>query len=181
MRRVAGALAVTLFAVLVLVLFAAVQSEAAELPCWEVDDRPAPFRVDVPTLSFDVDFAEPEQEWAEPEYVEPYVEEAYYEPTCYTQAYAGDPDNFQMDGVVHEGGVTYTWYPQSVLPGGGLTELNENGRTVNGEGFVTDGDGYLAVASSDYPMGTHLDTPWGEGVVYDTGCPSGTIDMYTDW
>ena len=139
-----------------------------------------------------------ETQYAEPTYAEPaYVEPAYYEPepTYYEPAYAepaptyyepvvsADPSEVDLKtaGVVYDGDTRYTWYGQGTLPGGGLTELNNNGRTVDERGFVTDGDGYIAVASSDLPKGTHVDTPWGEAVVYDTGCATGTIDVYTDW
>ena len=88
---------------------------------------------------------------------------------------------FKSKGVVYSNGVRYTWYSQRTLPGGGLTALNNNGRTVNSDGFVTDGDGYLACASSDYSIGTILETPFGTAKVYDSGCASGTVDMYTDW
>ena len=87
---------------------------------------------------------------------------------------------FQWLGVVEDGGVTYTWYSENVLPGGGLDDLNSNGRWSDGD-FVRDGDGYIAVASSDYEKGTVVDTPWGEGKVYDTGCESGKIDIYTSF
>ena len=83
-------------------------------------------------------------------------------------------------GVVEEGDVTYTWYSQNVLPGGGLDELNANGRHVEG-GFVVDGDGYIAVASSDYEKGAIVDTPFGEAKVYDCGPESGVIDVYTNF
>lgn len=115
-----------------------------------------------------------------------YEEPVYYEPT-YTPSYTAEntPNiedvDFKSAGVVYQDGVRYTYYSERVLPGGGLTELNNNGRTVNEQGFVTDGDGYLAVASNDYPKGTKLDTPWGAAVVYDSGCDSGTVDMYVSW
>lgn len=129
--------------------------------------------------SVDVTAAEPEEP---AEYVVEYVE--YYEPVYYVPSVdtsdgisAGE---FQWLGVVEDDGVRYTWYSQNVLPGGGLDELNENGRHVDG-GFVVDGDGYIAVASSDYEKGTVIDTPFGTAKVYDTGCASGTIDVYTNF
>lgn len=89
-------------------------------------------------------------------------------------------DEFRWLGVVEQDGTRYTWYSQNVLPGGGLDELNENGRHVEG-GFVVDSDGYIAVASSDYEKGAVIETPFGTAKVYDTGCASGTIDVYTDF
>lgn len=117
------------------------------------------------------------QQQAEAEYY-------YYEPVYYSAPYDTSDGisaaEFQWMGVVEEDGVRYTWYSQNVLPGGGLNELNANGRHVE-NGFVVDGDGYIAVASSDYAMGTVVDTPFGEAKVYDTGCASGTIDVYTNF
>ena len=92
-----------------------------------------------------------------------------------------DASNFQQAGVVYHDGVRYTWYSENVLPGGGLDELNSNGRDVSAEGYVIDGDGYISVASSDHEIGTVLDTPFGMAKVYDSGCESGTVDIYTSW
>ena len=41
--------------------------------------------------------------------------------------------------------------------------------------------GYICVASSDYSKGTVVETSLGTGKVYDCGCASGTIDIYTNW
>ena len=88
---------------------------------------------------------------------------------------------FQWMGVVEDGEHFYTWYSERVLPGGGLTELNENGRHTEG-GFVKDGDGYIAVASCDYEKGTVLETPFGAAKVYDTGyLQPGQVDVYTSF
>ena len=88
---------------------------------------------------------------------------------------------FQYYGVVDDGTHFYTWYSERVLPGGGLTELNENGRHSEG-GFVKDGDGYIAVASCDYPKGTVIDTPFGAAKVYDTGyLAEGQVDVYVSF
>ncbi len=81
-------------------------------------------------------------------------------------------------GVVYYNGHRETWYSQRVLPGGGL---NIPGRHVDENGIIRDGDGYICVASSDYPKGTIVETSLGTGKVYDSGCASGTIDIYTDW
>lgn len=136
--------------------------EQAELSPLKVDDKPFYGEI-VKTV-----YVEPEPE---PEY--------YYEDSGYYSGYSND---FKSEGVRYgEDGTRYTWYSQNVLPGGGLTELNNNGRHVDDQGFIRDGDGYLAVASSDYPKGTIVSTPWGDAKVYDDGCSSGTIDMYTDF
>lgn len=81
-------------------------------------------------------------------------------------------------GVVYYDGHRETYYSQRVLPGGGL---NIPGRHVAEDGTVRDIDGYICVASSDYPRGTIVNTSLGLGKVYDSGCASGTIDIYTDW
>ena len=81
-------------------------------------------------------------------------------------------------GVVYFNGHRETYYSQKVLPGHGL---NIPGRHVASDGTIRDKDGYICVASSDYPKGTVVQTSLGPGKVYDTGCPSGTIDIYTDW
>lgn len=81
-------------------------------------------------------------------------------------------------GVVYFNGHKETWYSQKVLPGGGL---KIPGRHVDSRGLVCDGDGYICVASSDYKKGTIVETSLGTGKVYDSGCASGTIDIYTNW
>lgn len=81
-------------------------------------------------------------------------------------------------GVVYFNGHRETYYSQKVLPGGGL---NIPGRHVASDGTIRDRDGYICVASSDLPWGTIVETSLGTGKVYDSGCASGTIDIYTDW
>lgn len=82
-------------------------------------------------------------------------------------------------GVVYYAGHRETYYSQRVLPGGGL---KIPGRHVNAsDGTVRDADGYICVASSDLEMGTVVETSLGTGKVYDSGCASGTIDIYVDW
>lgn len=81
-------------------------------------------------------------------------------------------------GVVYFNGHRETYYSQKVLPGGGL---NIPGRHVASDGTIRDADGYICVASSDLPWGTIVETSLGTGKVYDSGCASGTIDIYTDW
>lgn len=81
-------------------------------------------------------------------------------------------------GVNYFNGHRETWYSQRVLPGGGL---KIPGRHVNERGLVCDENGYICVASSDYSWGTIVETSLGTGRVYDSGCASGTIDIYCDW
>lgn len=87
------------------------------------------------------------------------------------------PAEFRKAGVIYANGYRYTWYSEKVLPG---KALNIPGRHSDGN-FVRDGDGYICVASSDLKKGTVVDTPFGKGKVYDTGCPSGTIDIYVSF
>lgn len=123
--------------------------------------------------------SEPEPSY-DPEWYEPEPEADYWEPEPYV-ANESAPDLRSM-GVVESGGETYTWYSENVLPGNGLHDLNGNGRTTNDEGFVTDGDGYIAIASPDesIPIGTEVDTPWGAARVYDYN-PGESWDVYTGW
>lgn len=81
-------------------------------------------------------------------------------------------------GVNYFNGHKETWYSQKVLPGGGL---KIPGRHVAADGTVRDKDNYICVASSDYKKGTIVETSLGTGKVYDCGCASGTIDIYTNW
>lgn len=90
-------------------------------------------------------------------------------------SYSGDYYQFMRDGVVNANGNKYTYYSESVLPGGGL---NIPGRHNEG-GFVKDGDGYICVAN-DKPNGTVVDTPWGAGKVYDSGTSGNHYDIYVE-
>ena len=123
--------------------------------------------------------SEPEPSY-DPEWYGPEPEPDYWEPEPYV-ANEGVPDLRSM-GVVSDGENTFTWYSERSLPGGGLHDLNANGRTTNDEGFVTDGDGYIAIASPDesIPIGTEVDTPWGTAKVYDYN-PGDSWDVYTGW
>lgn len=82
-------------------------------------------------------------------------------------------------GRINWGGMQYTFYSQSVLPGYGL---NIPGRHVSAAGFVCDADGYIVLASDYYARGTVINTPFGApGRVYDafgTGQPAWRFDVY---
>lgn len=91
---------------------------------------------------------------------------------------AAAANRLKRDGVVYSGNWRYTWYSQRVLPGYGLSIP---GRHVGTAGLVMDGSGRVCVASSDLSRGTVISTPYGKAKVYDCGCPSGTIDVYTNW
>jgi len=107
-------------------------------------------------------------------YEEPGVGEAQSQGGYYSSEQLRDA------GVINDGGVSYTWYSQQVLPGGGL---NIEGRHVSDEGYIVDGQDRIVVASSDLPYGTELSVPFGGGtaVVLDTGCAPGIVDVYTDF
>lgn len=82
---------------------------------------------------------------------------------------------FRFQGVVYYSGYKYTFYSQSVLPGGGL---RIPGRHVNARGFVADGDGYIVLAGSA-PKGTIFPTPFGRpGKIYDRGTTGNHLDVY---
>lgn len=81
-------------------------------------------------------------------------------------------------GVVYFNGHSETYYTQKILPGYGLYIP---GRHIVEDGTIRDENGYLCLASSDFPKGTVVETSLGTGIVYDTGCAPGVIDIYTDW
>ena len=81
-------------------------------------------------------------------------------------------------GRIWYNGHTETYYSQKVLPGGGLAIP---GRHIASDGTIRDADGYIVLASDDYPKGTVVETSLGAGKVYDTGSGSGNVDLYTDW
>ena len=85
-------------------------------------------------------------------------------------------DELLWMGVIYWGDYRWTYYSESVLPGEGL---NIPGRYTDETGFVCDENGYICLASSDLSYGTIVSTPFGRmGCVYDSGCPSGTLDVY---
>lgn len=82
---------------------------------------------------------------------------------------------FMFQGVVYWGDYKFTYYSQSVLPGGGL---RIPGRHVNDDGYVCDGDGYIVLAGSA-EKGTIFETPFGApGKIYDRGTYGNHLDVY---
>lgn len=78
-------------------------------------------------------------------------------------------------GIIYWEQYKFTYYSQSVLPGGGLYIP---GRHVNDMGYVADEDGYIVLANSA-PLGTIIDTPFGvQGKVYDRGTTGNHFDVY---
>ena len=83
--------------------------------------------------------------------------------------------DFMFRGVVYWNDYKFTYYSQSVLPGGGLSIP---GRHVNADGYVSDSDGYIVLAGSA-PLGTVYDTPFGyQGKIYDRGTSGNHLDVY---
>lgn len=117
------------------------------------------------------------------------AEEAHYDYTDYSYSYSYSggysggstvtslSDLLNGQGRAVDGnGTSYTYYNHDL----GYGALDIPGENFDSNGVSYDGDGYIVVASSDYGKGTVLDTPYGEAKVYDTGCASGTVDIYTN-
>lgn len=124
-------------------------------------------------------------------YYTPQVEEtSYYAPqtTTYTYTPPANPaptynapssgsGNFQADGVWYDENYRYTWYSSNAAYHYRTPEW-----TAGSDGVYRDSEGYVVVASSDHAQGTVIeDTPFGPAKVYDTGCASGTLDVYTNY
>lgn len=150
-----------------------VQKESLEIVSDIVEPKPE---------ETEVTFVEEIEEVEEVIQVETYQPIQTYVPPASSGA-SGNGADFMFSGVIFENGIRYTWYSQNApgMAGGGLTELNANGRHVDEEGIIRDADGYVAVASCDHEKGTVVDTPFGEGKVYDYCGVSGTIDIYTNF
>lgn len=85
--------------------------------------------------------------------------------------------SFKSDGVWYDGTYRYTWYSSNAAYHYRTPEW-----TAGSDGIYRDSEGYVVVASSDHPIGTVISsTPFGAAKVYDTGCASGTLDVYTNF
>ena len=124
-------------------------------------------------------------------YYTPQVEEtSYYAPQTTTYSYtppanptptynapSSGSGNFQADGVWYDENYRYTWYSSNAAYHYRTSEW-----TAGSDGVYRDSEGYVVVASSDHAQGTVIeDTPFGPAKVYDTGCASGTLDVYTNY
>ena len=124
-------------------------------------------------------------------YYTPQVEEtSYYAPQTTTYSYtppanpaptynapSSGSGNFQADGVWYDENYRYTWYSSNAAYHYRTPEW-----TAGSDGVYRDSEGYVVVASSDHAQGTVIeDTPFGPAKVYDTGCASGTLDIYTNY
>ena len=92
------------------------------------------------------------------------------------QSYSGNSGSFKSQGVIYQNGVRYTYYSSNVLYHYRTPEWN-----AGSDGIYRDSAGYIVVASSDHSQGSVVSTPFGAGKVYDSGCASGTIDIYTNF
>ena len=89
-----------------------------------------------------------------------------------------EPDEFKYLGVLDFNGWHWTWYSSHVYN----NDLGIPGQHETSEGYIVDEDEYICLASTDLSKGTIVKTPLGYfGKVYDTGCPSGILDVYTNW
>ena len=73
-----------------------------------------------------------------------------------------------------------TWYSTNEAAGK-ETAREIPGKHIAEDGTIRDEKGYICVASSDLAFYSIVMTSVGPGKVYDTGCSSGTIDVYTNW
>lgn len=99
----------------------------------------------------------------------------------YTNSYNASSNRFsKARGAIYYENHKETYYSERVLPG---TSLNIPGRHVADDGTVRDGDGYICVAANSgyLSKGTVVKTSMGPAKVYDSGCASGIIDIYTNW
>ena len=92
------------------------------------------------------------------------------------QSYSGNSGSLKSQGVIYQNGIRYTYYSSNVLYHYRTPEWN-----AGSDGIYRDSAGYIVVASSDHPQGSIVSTPFGAGKVYDSGCASGTIDIYTNF
>ena len=120
-----------------------------------------------------------EQEEAEEEYYEP---EEWYEPVYYEASYSGYSggstattltDLLNGQGRAYdESGTSYTYYVNV------CGDLDIPGEHKDADGVSYDKDDYIVVAADGYGYGDIVDTPYGQGRVYDHGAGWGNIDIY---
>lgn len=85
-------------------------------------------------------------------------------------SYSGD---FQSQGVIYQNGIRYTYYSSNVLYHYRTPEW-----TAGSDGIYRDSDGNVVVASGEYPQGSIVSTPFGQGKVYDYCGTANTVDIY---
>ena len=88
------------------------------------------------------------------------------------------PDQFKYMGVLNYNGWKWTWYTSKMFN----NDIGVPGQHSDDQGYICDENNYVVLASADLTRGTIVDTPIGkQGKIYDTGCPSGILDVYTCW
>ena len=86
----------------------------------------------------------------------------------------------RSNGSIRVFGHRETWYSTKEACGK-ATARDIPGKHVADDGTIRDEDGFICVASSDLSFYSIVMTSVGPGKVYDCGCSSGTIDVYTNW
>jgi len=86
----------------------------------------------------------------------------------------------RSNGKIRCFGHLETWYSTNEAAGK-ATAREIPGKHVADDGTIRDENGYICVASSDLAFYSIVMTSVGPGKVYDTGCSSGTVDVYTNW
>lgn len=134
---------------------------------------------DIPEESNIENATAPESDPIEEEAIEQvvYYEEPVYEPV--QQDYSGYSNG---SGLTKSGGVNYhegrkeTWYSSNTL-----YHKDTANWTAGSDGVYRDKDGFVVVAASDKAQGSTIETSFGTGKVYDSGCANGVTDIYTNW
>lgn len=86
----------------------------------------------------------------------------------------------RSNGSIRCFGHRETWYSTNEAAGKN-TAREIPDKHIAEDGTIRDADGFVCVASSDLPFYSIVMTSVGPGKVYDCGCSSGTIDVYTTW
>lgn len=103
------------------------------------------------------------------------AEQQYTEPT-YSQPTSNGTGLTRSGGVNYHNGWKETYYSSNVA-----YHYRTGEWTADENGVYRDAEGYVIVASSSDAQGAVVDTSFGAGKVYDTGCAEGTHDIYTNW
>lgn len=107
---------------------------------------------------------------------EPVYQEVYTEPVAEEVCYSNGSGLNPTSGVNYYNGWRETYYSSNVLYHYRTPEWS-----VDENGVYRDAEGYVVVASSSDGQGAVVETSFGLGKVYDSGCAYGTHDIYTNW
>lgn len=116
------------------------------------------------------------------------AQQAYYEPAGYSGGYSGGSAVTDLHALLNSqgraigsDGVNYTYYNYDI--GYGPIDYRIPGCYFDEDGVAHDGEGYIAVARSDYdpdgPVVT-IDTEYGPARIYDKCRDDGVVDVYTN-